>query len=191
MIVLTADHGDGFNEHGFLSHSNLPYDELVHVPLILKPAGPAIAAGTVPFQVRLIDLLPTLLETADGGEEELPQHLDGCSLLPLLTAAAEDPRPEHCREALSEGLVKGKHLTVAVREGDLSYLEGESFPPALFDRRTDPHELNSLAGAGHPSESRFHRRALEVLVSAQSLDVEHLAIDPETVGQIKSLGYVD
>jgi len=191
IIVLTADHGDGFNEHGFLSHSNLPYFELVHVPLILKPAGPATTVGTVPFQVRLIDLLPTLVEMAEGGDVDLPQRYDGCSLQLLMTAAAEDPRPEHCREALSEVLVEGQNLTVAVREGDLSYLEGEGFPPALFDRGSDPQELKNLAGTGHPSEPRFHRRVLEVLVSARAVDVGHLSIDPETVEQIRALGYVE
>jgi len=191
MIVLTADHGDGFAEHGFLSHSNLPYHELLHVPLIRKLPGARLAGSTVSHQVRLIDLLPTLVEMATGGEMNLSEDIDGCSLLPLLTAGTADPRPELCHEAVSEMLLKGKQLTVAVREGGLSYLVGENLPPALFDCKTDPQELENLAGRGHPSEARLHRRALEVLAAARALEVERRAIDSQTLEQIRALGYLE
>jgi len=38
MVVLTADHGDEFYEHGRYGHGNLPYDELTHVPLVNSSA---------------------------------------------------------------------------------------------------------------------------------------------------------
>ena len=43
-IVLTSDHGEGFGEHGVWRHGEALYEELVHVPLFLKPAGGREAA---------------------------------------------------------------------------------------------------------------------------------------------------
>jgi arylsulfatase A-like enzyme len=42
-VVFTSDHGDGFDEHGLMSHGNSLYTEIIHVPLIM--AGPGIPAG--------------------------------------------------------------------------------------------------------------------------------------------------
>ena len=191
LIVLTADHGDGFGEHGFLGHTNSPYDELVHVPLILKLPDARAAGSMLPFQVRLIDILPTMMEMAIGGESDVLEELDGCSLLPLLTAGSEDPRPERCREAVSEILLGGERLVVAVREQGMTYLMGESVSPALFDQTSDPHEQRNLAGRGLPTEARLRRRALEVLAAGRTLDGESHLVGSETLEEIRALGYVE
>ncbi len=191
LIVLTADHGDGFGEHGYLSHSNLPYHELVHVPLVLKLPGGLLGGSTVLHQVRLIDLLPTLVEMATGGEGPRSEGIDGCSLLPLLTSGSVDPRPEFCGEAVSEMLLRGEHFSVAVRQGGVSYVLGENAAPALFDQNADPREQANLAGRGLPTEARLHDRALEILAAARSVDADRRAIDDRTIEQIRAMGYVE
>ena len=49
IIVVTSDHGDGFNEHGFINHGTALYRELLHVPLIVfvpnLPAAPGRRRG--------------------------------------------------------------------------------------------------------------------------------------------------
>ncbi|MBN2799000.1 MAG: sulfatase [Deltaproteobacteria bacterium] len=59
MIVLTADHGEEFNEHGGFWHGTTLYQEQLHVPLIVKLPRGARAGTRVPWQVRLLDLPPT------------------------------------------------------------------------------------------------------------------------------------
>ena len=63
LIVFTADHGEEFGEHGMYGwHGHTMYDELLHVPLIIKLPR-SVAAGTViSKQVRSIDIAPTILE---------------------------------------------------------------------------------------------------------------------------------
>lgn len=51
-IIVTADHGDGFMEHGFLGHRSLLYDELLHVPLLIKGRF----KGRIDSMVSLVDL---------------------------------------------------------------------------------------------------------------------------------------
>jgi arylsulfatase A-like enzyme len=63
-IVLTADHGEEFNEHGGWWHGITLYEEQVHVPLIMKlPAG-ELSGMRVPWQVREIDVAPTFAHLA-------------------------------------------------------------------------------------------------------------------------------
>jgi arylsulfatase A-like enzyme len=60
IVVFTSDHGDGFGEHGLMSHGNSLYRELIHVPLIM--VGPGIPATTVVQRpASLMWLAPTLL----------------------------------------------------------------------------------------------------------------------------------
>jgi arylsulfatase A-like enzyme len=60
LIVLTADHGEEFLDHGRFGHSTTVYNELIHVPLIIK--SPGQREGTVvEREVGLIDIYPTVL----------------------------------------------------------------------------------------------------------------------------------
>jgi arylsulfatase A-like enzyme len=60
LIVLTADHGEEFNEHGGFWHGTTLYDEQIHVPLIVKLPRQEHAGARVPWQVRSIDIVPTI-----------------------------------------------------------------------------------------------------------------------------------
>src|SRR5262249_25898787 len=63
VVVLTADHGEGFYEHGLLEHGLL-YDENLHVPLLVV-FPPRVPAGVVVRrQVGSVDITPTILDLA-------------------------------------------------------------------------------------------------------------------------------
>lgn len=74
LIVLTADHGEEFQEHGGWWHGITLYDEQIHVPLIIKPPGDALAGARVPWQVRELDVAPTIGTFAHA---ELPPTWQG------------------------------------------------------------------------------------------------------------------
>ena len=63
VVVVTADHGEEFGEHGRYGHGNQPYEELVRVPLVIRAPG-ADLPSRYARQVRLIDLGPTLFDLA-------------------------------------------------------------------------------------------------------------------------------
>ncbi|MGH9464447.1 MAG: sulfatase, partial [Thermoanaerobaculia bacterium] len=80
VVVLTADHGEGFYEHGQLQHSFRPYEEVSRVPLLVRtPTAFGIRPGRVAEPVGLVDLAPTLLKLA--GAPPLPDAA-GVSLVP-------------------------------------------------------------------------------------------------------------
>jgi arylsulfatase A-like enzyme len=88
LIVVCADHGESFGEHRQFAHSGEPFDEQVHVPLVIKfPAG-RHAGKRHPGLVELVDLLPTVLDLAGVSLNEVA--INGHSLLPILEGTASD-----------------------------------------------------------------------------------------------------
>jgi len=81
IITLTSDHGDGFNEHGFINHGSALYRELLHVPLIVYV--PNIEPRTVPGAVSPLDLVPTLIDLC-GLRPPRGAEFEGESLVPQL-----------------------------------------------------------------------------------------------------------
>ncbi len=76
VIVLTSDHGEEFNEHGGFWHGVTLYDEQIHVPLIVKLPESRLAGSRVPWQVRQVDVAPTLATLAGAPLPELWQGTD-------------------------------------------------------------------------------------------------------------------
>lgn len=60
LVILTSDHGEEFFEHGGFWHGTTLYDEQIHVPIIVKPPGNSYQGRRVPWQVRSIDIVPTI-----------------------------------------------------------------------------------------------------------------------------------
>jgi len=85
VVIVTADHGEEFGEHGGRYHGTTVYEEQVHVPLVV--VGPGVRTGArVPTVVQTIDLLPTALSALGIPR---PARLRGRDLGPLL---AGDPK---------------------------------------------------------------------------------------------------
>ena len=86
LIIITADHGDELLEHGFIGHASTSwdasvYDDLVQVPLLLYAPQALPSGKRFETQVRMIDLLPTILDVLDI---PLTAEIQGQSLLPLI-----------------------------------------------------------------------------------------------------------
>lgn len=80
LIILTADHGDMFGEHGKWTHGNCLYEEVLRVPLLMRYLG-VIPSGTVVNQpVQSMDLTPTIL---DWLGIEIPADIQAVSLRAL------------------------------------------------------------------------------------------------------------
>ena len=87
LIIVTADHGEEFLEHGLTQHSNSLHKETLHVPLFLKfPKGSPWArhhGRTVSERVPLVDIFPTIGQLVGA---PVGWKIDGQSLLPGLNA---------------------------------------------------------------------------------------------------------
>lgn len=85
-FVFTSDNGFHMGQHRLTPGKNLPFEEDMRVPLIIR--GPKIPAGVVRDEMVLnVDFAPTIAEWAGA---TTPAFVDGRSLTPLLTAAPEE-----------------------------------------------------------------------------------------------------
>jgi hypothetical protein len=64
IVVLTADHGEEFGEHGGIGHGRSLYGEVVRVPLLLRWPGHLEAGRVVTHLSQHLDLAPTILDLA-------------------------------------------------------------------------------------------------------------------------------
>ncbi len=181
LIVFTADHGEGFLEHGFISHSTTPFEELVHVPLIVKLPHARNAGARVAAPVGSIDLLPTLLALV-GGEGFDPR--DGRSLVDLLQGPSADATSPRMLASEYQG-------SVAVREGRWKWIdEPGGRGQALYDLETDPGEKVDRQAEFDEIAQRLALRAQDVhALRPERGRSERVEVDAETQAELRALGY--
>ena len=85
LVIFTSDHGEMLGDHGLIQKGCRFYEGLVRVPLMLSWPGRIRAGQHSDALVELTDLAPTLLEAAG---EQVPEWMQGSSLLPMSTGAA-------------------------------------------------------------------------------------------------------
>jgi arylsulfatase A-like enzyme len=138
VIVLTADHGEEFGDHGGRYHGTTVYEEQVRVPLVI--VGPRVRRGVrVQAVVQTIDLLPTTLSALGIPR---PARVRGRDLGPLLTGPAATDGGFAFVEAGDYALVaSGNDRLVCQRRAAAC---------ALYRLDADPAERNDLADADPP-----------------------------------------
>ena len=88
VVVVVADHGEEFFDHGAVLHGYTLYNEQLHVPLVI--AAPGMENGcTIETITRNIDVLPTVLDLVELG---VPDGVQGESLVPLMDAEPGEDR---------------------------------------------------------------------------------------------------
>jgi len=147
VIIFTSDHGDNLGERGLWYKKNF-FEDSARVPLLLKVPG--VDASRVNQHVSLVDLMPTLMDLADAGDDAV-EPLDGASLAPLMS----DPASPWKSHVLVENLAEGACApAVMIREKNLKYIHCELDPPLLFDLDKDPQELNNVASVVEYADAR-------------------------------------
>lgn len=140
LVIFTSDHGEEFWDHGGYQHGHTLYDELIRVPLIFRGPGVKAVPRRVAADVRLLDLMPTLLELAGRPP---PPGTRGRSLAPHLAGEAGGQLEDVF--AFSEGLylteerkaVRGNGLKLIYRPGSEEY--------ELYDLAKDPGERQDIS----------------------------------------------
>jgi len=84
VFVVLGDHGENIGEYGFFGHQYNLHETVVHVPLVVT-GGSFADGGQHSGFVQLLDLVPTLLETAGISAPELAMQAQGRSFHPRST----------------------------------------------------------------------------------------------------------
>jgi choline-sulfatase len=180
LVVLTADHGEAFGEHGEESHSLFVYDTTLRVPLLVR--GPGWAPGRrVAAAVGIADIAATIVEAVGPGGPTLP----GRSLARMLDGTpAADPL---YAETLAPRLDFGWSDLRAWRDGRYKYVRAPR--PELYDLQADPGETRNVI-AEHADVAARLRGDLERAIAAMGEVESRRAPDAEAAERLRALGYV-
>jgi arylsulfatase A-like enzyme len=179
LVICVADHGEEFWDHGGVEHGHTVYEELVHVPLLMRWPGHLEAGTRIDAVTRIIDLAPTVLELLGMAAPAL----DGKSLLPLLRGE-EQPQ----RIALSENLLFAEER-VGLRTARYKYVRWDTGKEEIYNLEADPEELCDLAGSSGAREALHPLYAAAVGDGAAPRAVQPL-LDYRAEAALRALGYL-
>ena len=194
LFVIVSDHGEGLDDHPNVEksryHGRLLYESQLRVPLILYRPGWTYAGRVIERPVRLLDLMPTLLECAGA---PVPAGLDGVSLMPLLQGGEVALPPYFVAETELR-----EHDKAAVYGSDWKYIEN-------YDQHVGlgPRELQAMGArengvrtdrlAQHPDTAQAMAAYLEDWKKRYPKATPVTRPDglsPEETEQLKAIGYL-
>ena len=179
LVIVTADHGEEFGDHGGFEHGHSLFEELVRVPLLMW--GPGVRPGRYFHPVSLVDIFPTVLDRL---------AIEGPAGLPGRPLGSSAPEIE------SRTLIFERTLYGPKREGALAWpykviREVKRESNQLFDLSQDPGETQDIARLRRAvAESLLEQLATyRAHVDALATD-EAVQPDEKTLENLRSLGYI-
>lgn len=178
FVVLTADHGEEFQEHGGWWHGTTLYDETLRVPLLFKRPGGQGGGERRKALVRLIDIAPALMAAIGA---DIPAGFEGRD---LFTAGDGGP-------IVAETDLEGNQVKSILRDGWKLILANPGNPRGLglvelYDLGSDPGERQNLAAKQPERVARMKAELAQVLrpaatVSTAATHLAHAGVGGGTV----------
>lgn len=191
VFVITADHGEEFDEHGSWGHGHSVYQELLWIPYILRLPGVVPAGKRISEAVSSMSIFPTVLEAVGVAP---PSVLEDRSVLSWVRGGPQPAVPVAFSDFLDDRRV--------IRAGRWKLiLRGTN--ETMFDLQSDPTEQKELDRAKHPIPARYTTLMLGQFLGARDrrhwlggsqgqgvkLEKENAAIDDTLREQLKAIGY--
>ncbi len=215
MIILTSDHGEEFYEHRGWLHEHSLYNELIKVPLIIKYPGSKYRGTKVNNVVRIIDIIPAILEEAGIGYSKY--KFDGKGILEAIKGDEKKERisvgfrfvylinPDKSFDSLLIKIsnVQNSFKLILNYEYPKEYLfpgfKVPGGPPfsveetELFNLEKDPSELNNMAGRNRTAIRYLLEEMNPYYVKAKEIETGKLigeSAEQELKERLKALGYI-
>ncbi len=203
-LLVTADHGDELHDHGYWGHGSTLYQEVLHVPLILRLPEPGPEAGSVVHTpVSLVDVAPTLSAIAglpanpDRGDGRNICRFDDARTLFSFTSAHAPLRFSVIRPPWKYIYFNRKAFDGEVPQTAQGRWLMSHGPPAeqLFNIEDDPGERKDLMGTVPEVEAEMRGRMEAWFAEAgsdllNSVPQNSEVLDEQELERLRALGYV-
>lgn len=178
VVVLAADHGEDFLEHGDLMHCRTLHDTTLHVPLVMWLPG--VSGRRIASSVQNVDIVPTLLDYL--GIDAKGEAFEGRSLRGVIEGTA-GPAPAWAAHYSQRSLVDGHSKLIY----DL-----DTGTARLFDIAADPGEQNDLAAATPDHVRELERKLLERVGATEGADPQSAArLSKDVQERLRAVGYIE
>lgn len=187
MIIIVADHGEGFLEHGQLYHKSSLFEEEVKVPLIIRiPPAMGIHLPDQTAGVSLLDVAPTILDLA--GIDWRSLNGDGRS---LLESDHGEVLPKYMSlktgEELWASMVMEPYKLILIKD-----VKTGSADTLLYNLELDPQERTNLCLENRETASRMALDLEKQLnLTSHPHEVPRRELTPFEIQRLRSLGYVN
>jgi len=215
LIVLHADHGEEFWEHGGYEHGHSLHDEVLRVPLVFV-CPDLVRVGVVSTRTSTVDVGPTILDLCGV---ERPSDLDGVSLATQLLVdtkrANAPPAPAGStrgesgsdsrdvvstprdviatpRDVISEAMLYAHRESKSLSRGPWKLVAHAAGPHELYDLEHDPRETTDLSTGPHAADAAGMREALLArarTILARAAAAGRLNLSKETLDALQKVGY--
>lgn len=153
IIIITADHGQEIFDHGNFGHGYTLYDEVIHVPLIIKI--PFINHKIIENQVGSIDIAPTILDLLNIS---IPEQFQGNSFVPLIMGYEKE----------NETVYSKLQTLISLRRNDFKFIyDTKTNYSELYYLRNDPKEKINLAEENSSITKELKNELMEWLKSVK------------------------
>jgi arylsulfatase A-like enzyme len=180
VVVVTADHGEQFLEHGDFGHGNLPYDQEARVPLVVRaPERFGFRPGERSTPASLLDLAPTLAELAGLPPDSQAR---GESLVPVLAGRERPDRVVVTQSDLAWAARGVRHKVLAFEDGRREYYRLDE----------DPAEKNDLAATCDAACTALAERLAELRTALGRGEKPSTGapLSDAEIEELRSLGYL-
>jgi len=187
LIIFTSDHGEGLGEHEEVGHTVFIYDTTLKVPLIFSCPGRIAEGKVIEGQVRLVDIMPTIL---DFLKLEKNKEIQGKSLIRLMKGRKKSLDLPAYSESLYAKLRYNWSALKSLRTKKWKYIKSPE--PELYNIRNDPRELVNLAASTMDVVEELDNRLKSFLTATSSSGVTEtkVVMGEETLQKLASLGYI-
>jgi arylsulfatase A-like enzyme len=189
LIIVTSDHGEAFGERDLFEHGISVYQDLVHIPLIIKYPNSGQKMIVQNF-VSVVDILPTVMEVLG---DEVPIGCPGRSL----TKSSLENEKIVISEEFPKGAAVNWHprfnkISRAIYSGTFKYISSTSGERELYDLSQDANETNNLSNENDDLALELETMLENWLASVKDeyKSTTKTKMDAETYDRLKSLGYI-
>ena len=205
MIIITSDHGEHFGEHGLWSHTASLYNEVLHIPLIIKFPKGIDHIQEVQACTQLVDIFPTIMEVTGVSEKE-QINTSGSSLVyranmsdiyhKYIFAEWEGRIPYFIQGKIgsndsSREINRITNKLWMIADGNYKYISASDGSEELYDLNVDRKEQNNLIYRSRDVAAALKMKLNEFKNETFSDVIEERnEVDEETRKNLERLGYM-
>jgi len=213
MVIIAADHGEGHGDHGYHGHSFVVYQELVHVPLIIRYPDRFPAAKRVKTNISTRRVFHTVLDVLDIepplAADDPNADVRGLSLISSLNGRPDTERGVAFAEAIPPlnllNILEAQHPALVdqlylkqvrrgVYQGDHKLALVGDRVESLFDVGIDPSEEQNVAQQHPELVTNLHSRLNQFVDEAKAQRLDTMSqgdVSDEVLENLRALGYLE
>jgi len=184
LIVIAGDHGEGLGDHREIDHGLFLYNSTLKVPFIFCAPQNLPPQKVVTSQVRLIDVVPTILDLLNMS---VPEEIQGESLIPFVEGKQKENLVSyietfHPREMFRWAALRG------IVDGRMKYIDAPK--QELYNMEKDPEEEHNIFQEEKQIASKMKEDLDGLIEKYSSGSNSRRGLSSEERERLLSLGYI-